>query len=1844
MDDQLKQFLFLLPSQCNFHYDNHVRKEIRRALFLSVTDNGRYLDRVFPELSNPSEELEKDLNWKLSEYSESINAGKYRHVEQGHFASHPNRTCSRVFRRGEPIIRCLTCAYDQSCALCSHCYRPLEHEGHEIVIQICIRENGGVCDCGDPEAWKASSQCAHASSDLEGSDKKLPKNFQLALVKTFGVILDFLIDISINCDMHFSSPQEVDFKTVQYNFASSTLDPHKYGICSNNLADGNNDKFYLQLYNDQVRHFRDAAQRVRLASQKSNEFAKMVTERVHNFGKAEVLASKDISLLLERQKILSATGLASSIRSERDVFREAMCQDMIVWLSEFTESEFFRSSITTEDLFAQAFCEKWRPGLINKQEARRNGNGRAGVLGDDFEIPKLTSENHRTLWVEEDAQQTEILCKHCGNRESVNASAVGSRLQYMMFLNLRLWKASRELMHVMYSTSLVTNAKYKHIMCSQYMEIYTGAADQFLSLDREPELNVMFSLSIQLFSNPRNSESIIKEGDFISVLSAVFVFLTSEKISESTLKNRRSREISIRSLRNRRWGQLFLDIGFIISRGKQFYDVSNDDISRAVCDLLGLFQGRPVMKREKNNHVEYENPDFSTFFNSASVIYKFADLSASTLNSWSSDVHIRQTKALGAIGYVISYLITLESHNIEGINYENTDIKSLAHRKTIAEPMTRIALKALNWDDDNVSFLHPLHSYVCSLIESAQFQDWDGLVEKFKEVGSRIGLPESFSVESLIFDYPIKTLVLMSQIKCGYWVRNGFTVKSQLHLYKNTGLREYGYMRDLFLIQIFSCICDPDFVGFMILDRWMLLGDWAYSKHESPYDAQTLPFILEECASFFIHLMTENSSLKGLSESDVGKIRIEKEIIHNLCFGPLNYKKLCSCISERVVLDKRFEIILNKMTNYTKPVGNNDSGMFELKEEYLEEVDPYYFNYSTNTRDEALTFVKERIHKVTGSPLSSIVIEPDSNVNDILDIYKYCGNVCTSVHFTKFVIKMLSFIWKQDFDKVESLMETTLHLIHVCSLESLIDTQKHVSFFTRFVSVASDYSPVSISVLLSRFLLDERYTKVHAKIRAIMCKLEQKYSCLESIINEQLVGCGLGHITISAPSEVSSEDEVSKKKKLAKLRQEKLLNKFKKQQDKFLKQNKDNAIECDDAEMEEDKSGSPWRLSDANCILCQNASLDLGPFGIIANIGKSSTFRNVPFENAYWFLKSFSDPANLNKNPRQCRESRSHGWNEFMANVKENNAFGPGFDSNDCVESKLTASSCGHGMHFKCYLNYLEGIRTRLNQITRNTFENPKVKEILCPLCKAVNNVFIPVFSSDHRESMEEFLSTQGSQHINKSPLDEDCIFNLIESASSNFTVSCSVEGQTWLSWLKTNHGGFNTSWNSILNSIAPITFPRSFESALPMILSNTIKSTEIALRGVDSGRTLVFDQIPSKSLITMKAMNELRLLMQVEEIDSIVRLTDDALAKVLAKIMSFSATGINEAIAEADFTDLLIEITPLNPLRLTFNQVLRVTFVGHVIQCLYVLIRGIRSNVVVNSWNYSIHDIPQLTDIEPSVVPEVIKCFNMLGGNDITALGRNIGQILYTMVVKSVTPFLRRAGIYAFIQCNNSEQSSPNIKYRGSLEADELCNFMNIPTISETFKYFSDLESWEGKLLHNFATIFIPKTNRVLLANRELEYPGIFKLIDLPDRLDDFFTQYYYSEKFSKPYQKIEDPAICLVCGTVVDLQNQAVGTVEGQCTAHYSRECSSEDGIFLLPKDRVILLLHKYKGSFHTAPYLDDSGELADDNKRARTLHLMQSRYDDFIRNVWLDHNIANYIARNLESVLDPGGWETL
>ncbi|KAF5209269.1 hypothetical protein E0198_004546 [Clavispora lusitaniae] len=233
----LKRFLIDLPSGSNYQLTDWAKKEIRKALFLSVSQSGVFMDRFFPKLFSENHDsdsvlwlLEDEFSWSLDNYYSKISKGRNpnQSVHTNH-THHPQSPCSRIFRRGEPIYKCLTCGFDETCALCSHCYDPKSHDGHAVHIAICQRENGGVCDCGDPEAWVQEFQCLHANDeDADLSGQSLPQELCNSFYRTMEVILDYIIDVMCQSDLQFYSPWDVAMYPEKYS-NNCSLDPRKYG-------------------------------------------------------------------------------------------------------------------------------------------------------------------------------------------------------------------------------------------------------------------------------------------------------------------------------------------------------------------------------------------------------------------------------------------------------------------------------------------------------------------------------------------------------------------------------------------------------------------------------------------------------------------------------------------------------------------------------------------------------------------------------------------------------------------------------------------------------------------------------------------------------------------------------------------------------------------------------------------------------------------------------------------------------------------------------------------------------------------------------------------------------------------------------------------------------------------------------------------------------------------------------------------------------------------------------------------------------------------------------------------------------------------------------------------------------------------------------------------------------------------------------------------------------------------------------------------------------------------------------------------------------------------------------
>lgn len=1871
--DELRRTLLALPAQHAFNFDQRAKDKLREAIFTAVSCQGKYLGLFFPELAahTPSQAelvafLDTEVNWLFKQYDEYVARSSKDHVRRDiKQAYHVGLPCARIFRRGEPIYKCLSCGFDELCAMCLYCFLPHQHEGHNVHVMICQRENGGVCDCGDPEAWNIKFECKYSPvSGWPNPSAHTPAPPELALTfeDALAVLIDYIIDVMSQSDQQLF-PQEDTKEYPEIYAANCSLDPTKYGYPDNLDADTIGEKYSLIAYNDQVRHFRDAVQRIHLASRKVQEFAIMVAEQISTSGRATVIRSRDLHLLSERQSVLNLTGLSSCIRNTRDEFREGMCYEIVLWVSAIVERDFFKRDDNIKSALCRVFCSKWQSGLRSAVSTAAPEYCK-GRLDRHFRIPNLncispsSSKSHwaftPSLW---DTNPT--LSKDCDFNQDLSIYAEnswkGSRFQYLVFFDIRFWKSLRVQLHDLYLTSLITNLKFKKIFAAQYVDIYPVVADMFLSVDSEPELNIMSKLSSQLYTCPSNSTSIINHGDVSRIFASIYCFLRDDHIDYSPAGTVETHNISLLSLKNRRWGQIFFDIGYILSRGRDPELILTNTIIPMACDILALFQGKPTMRREVETHVEYENSEYTAFFHAILVIYQFAEYISQSVTHLEGEQ--RQMISQSAIHYVVNFLLRLELVTTDNAS----ECNEVDYGLSVSDEF-----------EPNFSFLHPLHSFLSWLIEFSNFSLIDNLRDIFSETLKSFELANpSFTnqlTESAIFKYPLQTIVLSSQIKAGLWVRNGFSIRSQLQLYEGASLRKQGFLRDLFLVQIFCVISSPDTIVSTILEKWKLNEQWdVESQEHAIYGQPIIVFMVEECMNFFIHLYSDHLFLRHLTTEATTVQEIKNEIIHNLCFAPMTYSKLCAQLPEHISTEKKFDQVLESLTIFRKPASSKDTGTFVLKDQYMDEVNPFYFNYTTNKKDDAIKLVKERAHKLTSKCMQEITITPKLAQPEKLGIYKNLGNFSLSHHFVEFLGKSIELVKNEGLSKSESLFESILHLLRLCSKESLTDINTYGTFAEK-VFRDCDGTKTSIVKQLYDLLLVDEFKNHHVTIRSIFCELGHSQPNLLEMLDDHIPGFDPSCLNF-VTGDASGEDELERKKRLAKQRQAKLMAKFKKQQSLFSKAH--NVMnDCSDTEME-DSDDSGWKFPEAHCILCQDKAESAGPFGIISYVSKSSSFRQVPFEDEYWILKAYSDNVNLNQSTDDTviPQHHSKAWEAFMSLIRDKNVMGPGFDDQQYIQSKLVSLTCGHGMHFNCYMQFLSSNRSRMSQITRNAPENAEHREFLCPLCKAINNMFIPILWSANDRSMKLLLypelSPSNTFDVFKPKAAHEADF--VEEFSKRNTRDLqdlqlttananSMIGGTDCENASESHQHFKVLLSNMFQVLSLITFPHIFKSESPQLLINSIRSTEISLRGSTSVSNLVAFQVSNNVLINLRALNEFRLtclLMKSLNHDASLCKLLVTQVMMLSNIQKLSHDHFNHTILYGDFFEILVQTIPMRLMLISFHTVLHTCFVGHILQTAHILSLNLSKEDFFVDKQYTLADIPYLELITEEEAIRALELFNTFESfkNSSVITGTSIpkqtlAMALYSMLIKSVTPFLRQATIYAFIFCADSEgllvPDSDDIIH----ECDLLCNFLKIPTIGSILEALSSSSSgWERQRLNNFVARsrkkFAPNDDK--LMRKTIDYPGIVRLVELPTRLDQYFTSYHYLPSFNQPHLSIDNPAICLICAEVLDAQKNALVSSQGQCSVHFRKECANNVGIFLLPKERCVLLLHRNGGTFYDAPYLDQHGELAAENKKGKPMFLLPSKLND-LTSLWLQHHIPNVIVRKLDSVIDAGGWDTL
>lgn len=1671
----------------------------------------------------------------------------------------------------------------------------------------------------------------------------VPQEFQDAILATIETALDFTVDILSTSDLpmqRFSSQDQVlELERV------SQLSEEIYGISDETTES----KYVLSIWNDQRHSFEDVINMIMLHLKKKMEFGEMIASNVDSYGRGILTISSNLEELLRLKVLMQQTGLIHTIRSTKDYFREEMSDCIIHWLLDITTSSINNNFLILGTLVSQALCNTWRVGvssslrvpgiqppdesLIAKVSSSLVGPsipqvGSFPIQPYDLDQPivpnDMTSQLPPYYWLNDGPEPP-----------NYTKNGVSTRVQYLIYFDVRLWRSLRSTLRDLYIAALVSNADYKPIFGHCYAQVYCTVAELSILVDREPEHSIVSNLSTQLFTTPTIATSICNHNYISKYLAGLFNFFTKFRIGVPACVNESLKENTV-ALKNRRYSQLFIDMGFLLQRNTDKARVTGA-ISRTkqISAFLKLFQGVAPMQRQKGAHVEYESDGWIRYFNCMLSVLQLA-------NSFAAGIVYCNDEQTESVIKEVCHSIYKWAFDNE--LYLSAQSSPFLYNQACVGPTHSLSFRSskIKVEDDEISLHHPIHVYLSLLLQYGQIQDRETLQRLVTPPDEFCDVILKEDATFLLFDYNIRVLVLLSQIKVGLWVRNGFSVRNQMNYYRDTTLREPAFSRDIFMVQTALAVLDPKYSLARILQRWGFL-DWF---NNGTFKSIKSIYMMEDFIHYLIVFLTERRNIMGLSEKETKRKYIVREIIQSLGFKPLSFSELCENIPDSLTSDEMFEIALSELSSYKPPVGLRGSGLYELKAEYMHLFDPHYLHFSSAKMEEAHNILKNFIHKSTNQPLKEVYIEP------VLEPitsgpYATIGAFTRSHAFAYFVFQLLTFV-KNDTENEregDTILGLVLKLCHVAALDDLNMNTSHDQTFAYYMCQSIDIkipitssiqilplyrcTDMSVLVLLYQFSCNPTFNSYKAQINRILELIHSKYpDYVQKQVNEKI-----GDVQLTKPTQIEIESKETKKKnekkKLAKKKQKRILENMQKQQKKFAEQNKSRIQDEDiEAEVEENED---WKFPRAECILCRMPCDSKRMYGVLAYVNDYKTDRYVPFDTPEWVYEAFGFTQNLDEEEPEIEPIvGSDAWKEYKRSLKEKNKIGPGFPKRN-IASRIIVSSCCHTLHYACYDTYRNTLVTRPHQLTRNHPDDSTKGECLCPLCRSLNNTFIPIFWKSNSRSIVDILKTDETTETFGEFLNitmNDSIFGecfnfpgFVNNLGTSVNDSINPQYGTLLGFDQSEFpihaadqkhlAGLELVLTVVAHNMTDylnITFDKSSEFDLNSVrftLASTISDLELSLRGVgykDTKGGLVVDQIPTLSLSTLRIFVEYaRTLIGYcygDRFDSSERRMWN-----LFKPSNTSplVTGCGPFPA---FIQAALLYSPGYQLHL--NHFLKVYFIAEIIRVIMVFVNHI---VLKALW---IHDplffeLPVFSTIDPSainalstVVGSIRDILNISSISDPIWSHPNLGAVLYSVVLKSVTPFLRRCAIFMYSFCAKDYETRSYQETGSTPEANRLCDFLMIPHFDVIL-----LELSGGTPNNAYPAIpnpipsaqlinFWVKTYSQDVTMINLEYPGIVKLINLPNRLDELFSLPLLRKEVDDSL--FTDPAICLFCSQVVQVQQISQITTTGQCNAHMADGCCCNIGIFLLPKRSSILLLNNEQGSFMPAPYLDLHGESED------------------------------------------------
>ncbi|WWC63263.1 uncharacterized protein I303_105863 [Kwoniella dejecticola CBS 10117] len=1886
----LSEILATSHTQRDGRFSNSMKAALIRNLFQCIWQKQEWIkyflppseDSELPSFNYSNDWLVSDQDtsmtkpWSLKEAQDRAEAaslakgkGSIRKVRNG-------TICGKVLNRFERTFTCKTCAINPSVVLCADCFHASDHEGHEVLFQQCYSFSAS-CDCGDPSAWRSSASengaspgqavgCSH-HPPLAANEKpkqtlkyEIPDNLLLSIHRTIVIILEFMIQTL----QHSLLPS--DYSRLPKTETELRDSDTPTGESKERRSRG---PWSVVMWQDEKHVLNEMTRQLRDALGIKWEVAEQWIREVDEVGRKVVLVAPNPVVAFHAANMMQQIDAPVSLRLALDTYREELVGILITWLNDMVHCTVDGDDTVVKRMLAKALYE---PRL------RNSGVGAGTPLSTDLK----------------DLEWGKIMGGHDARR-----------IDWLLQLDSRLWKKAKWEMRQIYCSVLLFDQDVRKDLASRFAINYPRLVEHYLFQERELDSNIIYSSAYLVFTNGAVCVHATTKGQlYNNVINVAHAWYTGQVIktdgcdrlvippnqfdqNDHSAKGRM--DVDVPAFRSKKGLALLGHLRSMMRHPEmRKLIVRQPQLFNRALSFINMFVGLQPQRRETAEHVEYEVDWYRSFI----ILPDMAKLCREVGEIFQSGV---PDNVLGSMVVVVNRILTdmmLMSNTLDKEKYKRPiehDVQDVLYTGSrfslIKQSISKITA---------FSFHHYLNFLLAEMVKSSKdmFDPTNGTLKglRFKEVIEQFVLrannpSDSERMKLLIIEWSLQTHVVLSQIRTDMWKKNGAAMRMQHHHYREMTLREATIDQDFFLLQLGLTIIDP--VKFMVtvIERYGL-AQWFRGNpknpdiwlHHSTEPKQRIN-LLEDFLLLVIHLVSYPAIIDGWSRDKITR----KNIIHQLAVQPLTYYEIFKKLPERSQ-EKSIIPILKSVADFREPT-ESAPGQYSLKDELYDEVDPYWHYYTKNDQRSAMDRITARAKKQNPSLADDPLILPQplalppagrpfSTVGDFLHttvvsdiVYwalSHCLHIGNSDQWAVIVhaatpaeVKSAPVIPTWDF-----VLDYTLHLIMIALS---VAPKSFAENCLQIKGTEGDHSTFQNLWLMQTHSAYKPYkTRIDYILDTIVKNLPRDYTADYR-----------AHQEAENLLQLNSPTKKPDPKAAAAARQKQIMAAFAKQQQDFAAMMDDDLEEEDDSMLIEDDSANE-ETTYGQCIVCQEDITPKHPGGMMALLQPSRTLREAVHDRD-WLEESLLAPTSLDK------ATRYHRFSHQPIDGSHPPVYEPtstqGYPSTN-LKFGVNISACSHYMHESCMANYFDATKTRhTQQVQRHHPENAVRLEYMCPLCKSLGNVLIPVESSAtikkspivikkdgetppslsrmiRRVSSEGLLRVADSQRIwdhhfetgEVIPWFSDCVFS-VHSLDHD------------------HRRGHMRSTSRMADRMRGLIRPLSEQSQrirgkkthmyLPDdLVGYTVSMAEITQRGLSGPSSIngnpilsVAEQIPE---LQLKLIKKLIGLLQLE-LDLYFGPNFDRTALrvgIFARFLPdwYRSSTLPSPLLLRRPLGMVIECAAIAPDLL--QPVIVMAYYAELTRTILGLSLFIKRAYATSSKAPSPRSTPPKDETYAdgldlfqgfkAIMSSVLKNAGPFTDAD-GVLNLISDEDLSKLVYSHTLPFLRRAAIIYHAVSGSYPLSNPEtlalIENTPQMsEYRKLLVLLGIPPPRETLK---DPTATETPIVGRWLSQWTHQ-GRILPT---LEYPGTYELIRLPTKWEDLILE-YQNVKCTKCRTKPTYPALCLFCGEMVCLGGDccSVGE-EGECNLHM-RECGAVVGMFVDIRRWVILYLYAGSGSFGHMPYLDEHGELDISMRRGHRQYVHLGRLDELRKATWLMHNIPHLTARRLELTTDGGGWGCL